>query len=190
MTIENILMQRSSAKCELCSSNVNLSVYDVLPNSGSHPNSSVLVCEKCLHEINNSAEADLKHWYCLNESMWSEFPAVQVLVFRILKSLGNNSWANDLLAQIYLDEETQKWADASAEQEAKTSSPVLDSNGNVIHEGDTVTLIKDLVVKGANFTAKRGTIVKNVSLTDDPLLIEGRVNGTRIVLVAVYLKKA
>ena len=65
-----------------------------------------------------------------------------------------------------------------------------DSNGTILEAGDTVTLIKDLVVKGAGFTAKRGTVVKNISLTDNPKHIEGRVNGTRIVLVSAYLKKA
>jgi len=50
-------------------------------------------------------------------------------------------------------------------------------------------LIKDLDVKGAGFTAKRGTVVKNITLTDNPLHIEGRVNGVRIVLVADFLKK-
>ena len=54
----------------------------------------------------------------------------------------------------------------------------------------TDTEIKDLVVKGANFTAKRGTMVKNISLTSNPEHIEGRVNGTRIVLVSAFMKKA
>ncbi|MGL5800184.1 MAG: PhnA domain-containing protein, partial [Plesiomonas sp.] len=57
-------------------------------------------------------------------------------------------------------------------------------------DGDSVTLIKDLVVKGANFTAKRGTMVKNITLTSNPEHIEGRVNGVHIVLVAAFLKKA
>jgi protein PhnA len=55
--------------------------------------------------------------------------------------------------------------------------------------GDNVTLIKDLDVKGGNFTAKRGTPVRNISLTDNPEHIEGRVNGVRIVLLTCYLKK-
>ncbi|NBU22117.1 PhnA domain protein, partial [bacterium] len=65
-----------------------------------------------------------------------------------------------------------------------------DSFGNILSNGDSVTLIKDLDVKGANFTAKRGTVVKNISLTADPTQIEGRVNGTQIVLLTQYLKKS
>ncbi|PIR17599.1 MAG: PhnA domain protein, partial [Elusimicrobia bacterium CG11_big_fil_rev_8_21_14_0_20_64_6] len=70
------------------------------------------------------------------------------------------------------------------------SEEVKDSNGNILSEGDTVTLIKDLNVKGANFTAKRGTIVRKIALTDNPEQIEGKVNGTQIVLLTKYLKKA
>jgi len=51
-------------------------------------------------------------------------------------------------------------------------------------------LIKDLDVKGAGFTAKRGTAVRNISLTSNPEHIEGRVNGTRIVLLTCFLKKS
>jgi protein PhnA len=53
-----------------------------------------------------------------------------------------------------------------------------------------VTLIKDLEVKGAGFTAKRGTAVRDIRLTSNPKHIEGKVNGVQIVLVAAYLKKA
>ncbi|MNH11503.1 hypothetical protein D3C79_710190 [compost metagenome] len=68
--------------------------------------------------------------------------------------------------------------------------PTVDSNGAVLQEGDSVTLIKDLDVKGGGFTAKRGTLVKGIRLTNNPLHIEGKVNGVQIVLVAAYLKKA
>jgi protein PhnA len=60
----------------------------------------------------------------------------------------------------------------------------------VLVDGDAVTLIKDLDVKGANFTAKRGTLVKGIRLTDDPALVEGRVNGIAIYLKTAFLKKA
>jgi protein PhnA len=57
--------------------------------------------------------------------------------------------------------------------------------------GDTVTLIKDLNVKGTNFVAKRGTAVRGISLVaDNPEHIEGRVNGTRIVILAKFAKKS
>lgn len=64
------------------------------------------------------------------------------------------------------------------------------SNGTVLNAGDNVTLIKDLVVKGGGFTAKRGTLVKSIFLTSNPRHVEGRVNGSVIVLVSAFLKKA
>jgi len=65
-----------------------------------------------------------------------------------------------------------------------------DSNGVILSAGDTVTIIKDLNVKGAGFTAKRGTAVRNISLTSNPEQIEGRVNGVKIVLLTCFLKKS
>ncbi len=65
-----------------------------------------------------------------------------------------------------------------------------DSNGTILSDGDSVTLIKDLEVKGGGFTAKRGTLVKGIRLTDDPGLVEGRVNKMAIYLKTEFLKKA
>jgi protein PhnA len=60
----------------------------------------------------------------------------------------------------------------------------------VLQNGDTVTLIKDLDVKGAGFTAKRGTSVKNISLVEDnPEHIMARVNGSQIVILTKFVKK-
>lgn len=56
--------------------------------------------------------------------------------------------------------------------------------------GDNVVLIKDLPVKGAGFTAKRGTPVRGISLVlDNPDHIEGRVEGQRIVILTQFVKK-
>jgi protein PhnA len=67
---------------------------------------------------------------------------------------------------------------------------VKDSNGNILNEGDTVTVIKDLKVKGSSSTIKRGTVVKNIRLTGSPQEIEGRVERTVMVLKTEFLKKA
>lgn len=67
---------------------------------------------------------------------------------------------------------------------------VKDSNGNRLAEGDSVQLIKDLKVKGAGETLKRGTIVKNIRLTGDPEEIEGRTGSIKgLVLKTCFLKK-
>ena len=67
---------------------------------------------------------------------------------------------------------------------------VKDSNGNLLQDGDAVTLIKDLKVKGTSTTLKRGTKVKNIRLTDDPDEIECRVQKTQMVLRTEFIKKA
>ena len=66
-----------------------------------------------------------------------------------------------------------------------------DCNGAVLSAGDTVTLTKDLNVKGTSFTAKRGTAVRNISLvSSNEEHIEGRVNGTQIVILTKFVKRA
>jgi len=66
-----------------------------------------------------------------------------------------------------------------------------DSNGNVLANGDTVTLIQDLNVKGAGFTAKRGTAVRRIRLVpDNANHIEGKVDGQHIVILTQYVKKS
>lgn len=71
------------------------------------------------------------------------------------------------------------------------TEPTRDSNGTILSEGDTVTIIKDLKVKGSSTVLKRGTVVKNIHLTDDPGEIEGRTDKIKgLVLRAEFLKKA
>jgi protein PhnA len=67
---------------------------------------------------------------------------------------------------------------------------VRDSNGTILKEGDSVTVIKDLKVKGSSITLKRGKLVKNIRLTDSPEEIDCRVDGSNLVLKTVFLKKA
>ena len=64
-----------------------------------------------------------------------------------------------------------------------------DSNGNLLVEGDTVLLTKDLKVKGFNKDLKRGTLIQNIRLTDSPGEIEGKVEGSVLVIKTMYLKK-
>ena len=64
-----------------------------------------------------------------------------------------------------------------------------DSNGTSLNDGDTVTVIKDLKVKGSSMVIKRGKTVKNIKLTEDPSEVDCRVDGTSIVLRAEFLKK-
>jgi len=188
MGIKEELMERSGGKCELCSSMEDLSVLEVTPSDES-AEKSILVCKKCKDQIVNPEIMDPNHWHCLNESMWSSEPAVQVTAYRILKRIASEGWPQDLLDMLYLEPDVQAWADAEAGVDDERE-PTRDCNGTILEEGDAVTIIKDLDVKGAGFTAKRGTVVKNIHLTDNPEQIEGRVNGVKIVLLSKFLKKA
>jgi len=192
MSLYEKLLERSQSKCELCTSAKNLSLYEVPPVKKAAEENSLIVCQACKEQIENPATIKSNHWRCLNESMWSEFQPVQVMAFRILTQLKKEVWAHDLLEQLYLDDSLLEWAKAGLpdeEEEADQSKPTVDSNGTPLVEGDSVTLIKDLDVKGAGFTAKRGTLVRNIKLTHNPEHIEGKVEGIQIVLITKFLKK-
>lgn len=181
------LVKRCKSCCELCGENTSLAVFEVPPVTDPDIEKCVMICATCREQVEDPQKINTNHWHCLNESAWSEIPAIQVLAWRLLKQL-NEPWAQDLLEQLYLEEDVQDWAedDGTTSSGAKT----LDSNGTELLEGDSVHIIKDLEVRGAGFTAKRGTIVKNIHLTNNPEHIEGRVNKTKIVLKACFLKKA
>ena len=189
MTINPILLERAGNVCELCAAPSPLSAYEVGPETGAPAETTAILCDICTSQIEGKQVSD--HWQCLNTSMWSQIPAVQVLAWRMLSRLSGESWAQDLLDMMYLDESLTEWAAAGLPEESDDleRESTRDSNGTTLNEGDTITLIKDLQVKGAGFTAKRGTVVRNIHLTDNPEHIEGRVSGQQIVLVSAFLKK-
>lgn len=192
MALSDSLLKRADHKCELCGNTSALSVYEIPPAPKADESTALVLCAPCKGQIENPTSIDPNHWRSLSESMWSEHAPVQVMAYRMLSLLKEEGWARDLLEQFYLEDSLLEFAKAGIpeEEEGDSSLPTLDSNGTRLTDGDSVTLIKDLDVKGAGFTAKRGTLVKNISLTNNPKHIEGRVNGIQIVLVAAYLKKA
>ncbi|NOR86085.1 MAG: PhnA protein [Bacteroidales bacterium] len=191
MNLEKDLHSRSSSQCELCASLSNLKVYEVPPTSNRGLDGSILICAHCHKQIEQSEKTDLNHWRCLNDSMWSQEVAVQVMVWRILNRLKSEDWTQNLLDMLYLDDETLKWAQATGEGDDEDSPKHQDSNGNILEAGDSVVLIKSLDVKGSSLTAKRGTVVRRISLVaDNPEQIEGRVEGQQIVILTKFVKKS
>ena len=91
------------------------------------------------------------------------------------------------------DEESGDWVPASqlaARQAAADQVEVRDAVGNLLADGDQVTLIKDLDVKGAGQTLKRGTLIKSIRLTGDPQEIDCRYDGIKgLVLRAEFVRK-
>jgi protein PhnA len=167
--------------CPLCTTADAPLIATSVP--GGPEGASADICGICADQITNDSP-NPDHFRALASTMWSEDPAIQVLAARILARL-DADWARDLADQLYLDEDTRAWAD-----NAPQNSQHRDSNGQTLAQGDTVVLIKDLPVKGAGFTAKRGTAVHKISLVaDNPAHIEGRVEGQRIVILTEFVKR-
>lgn len=189
MSISRELEKRSESKCELCGSIVKLSTHIVSPKSDDKLEHQVSTCSVCSDQLENDENIDPNHWRCLNDSMWSQEPAVQVLAYRMLHKLKSTEWAGDLIEMMYLDDDTKSWAEEGILDE---SDVVIhkDSNGTILKPGDTVTLIKDLKVKGASLVAKRGTAVRRIRLVrDNANHIEGKVEGQTVIILTQYVKK-
>lgn len=191
MSILKKLQDRSNSTCELCSSTENLKAYSVPPDSKGTIDDSIFACDICIDQIENPDHVDANHWRCLNDSMWSEVAAVQVIAWRMLTRLRAEGWPQDLLDMLYLDEENLKWAQATGEGVEESEKIIhRDVNGVVLQTGDSVVLIKDLKVKGSSMVAKQGTAVRRISLDrDNAEYIEGKVGPTQIVIITKYVKK-
>ena len=186
-----MLQDRSNHQCELCTSKENLSQYTIPPSLNENVANDVLVCKSCLDQIEGKTEMDVNHWRCLNDSMWSEHVAVQIMAWRMLQRLRNEGWPKDLLDMMYLDDEALALARATGEHEDESAKIIhRDVNGVILEHGDSVVLIKDLKVKGSSMVAKQGTAVRNIRLDhENAEYIEGKVDGQQIVIITKFVKK-
>lgn len=166
------LMDRAGRVCEFCGATEQLVGVEVTDQD------QVLLCDVC-----RSDDAPANHWRCLEGAAWSAEPAVQIAAWRKLGEI-DAAWAVEARANMMMEPNVM----ARAEGEAKVVH--VDSNGMVLEHGDTVVLVKDLPVKGAGFTAKRGTAVRNISLVPENAgHIEGKVEGQRIVILTEFVKR-
>jgi len=193
MSIEREVKKRAEEKCEFCGHDEHLEMY-VVPKTPEYiegADTAVWACNTCVSQFDDEDNRDQNHWRCLNDSMWSEYPAVQAVAWRMLSRLKNEGWPQDLLDQLYLDEETLKWAKATGEGLDESDKIIhRDVNGVVLKTGDSVVLVKDLKVKGSSLVAKQGTAVRKISLDpDNAEYIEGKVGPTQIVIITKYVKK-
>lgn len=191
MSIEATLKARSNNQCELCTSDQNLTVFEVPPTASNVTDREIYICNKCKSQIEKKEELDSNHWRKLTETMWSEYPAVQVAAWRMLNRLRGESWASEALDMMYMDEDQLAWAKATGDHESDGSVDLhRDSNGHQLFDGDSVVLIKSLDVKGSTLNARMGTVVKNIRLVpNNTEQIEGRVEGQQIVILTKYLRK-
>jgi len=191
MSLDRDLQKRSGGCCELCTSDDNLSPIIVAPKTEKISENHIFICQACSSQIESQEKTNANHWRCLNDSMWSQVPAVQVMAWRMLNRLKGEGWPQDLLDMMYLDEDTLEWAKATGEGEPDENAIIhRDVNGVVINAGDSVVLIKDLKVKGSSMVAKQGTAVRRISLDhNNAEYIEGKVDGQHIVIITKYVKK-
>ena len=191
MSVLQTLQERSNSSCELCTSKEDLKQYTIPPSLNENVGNDVLVCKTCLDQINEAADMDVNHWRCLNDSMWSEHVAVQIMAWRMLQRLRNEGWPKDLLDMMYLDDDAMALARATGEHEDAANKIIhRDVNGVILEAGDNVVLIKDLKVKGSSMVAKQGTPVRNIRLDhENAEFIEGKVGPTQIVIITKFVKK-
>jgi protein PhnA len=191
MKLEEILLQRSEKKCEMCKAKEDIQLYEVLPQSGRNEDNCIMICNECRVQIDKKAELDSSRWNGLSETMWSDVPAIQVVSWRMLNRLRHESWAMDNLDMLYLDDERLAWAKAGGDHENDASVDLhKDCNGQVLQNGDSIVLIKSLDVKGSSLNAKMGTVVKNIRLVEDNTeQIEGKIEGQLIVILTKYVRR-
>ncbi|CAM3746006.1 alkylphosphonate utilization protein [Flavobacterium gelidilacus] len=184
---EKRLKDRSGSVCEISGTDENLVAYLIEPKTEETPENCILISQKLKDQIENPDTTDSNDWRGLSDSMWNENLPVQIVSWRMHARLKNM----DMLEMMYLDEDGLEWAKATGETDDDEEKIIhKDSNGHILNDGDSVVLIKDLDVKGANFTAKRGAAVHNIKLVwDNPEHIEGRVENQHIVILTQYVKK-
>lgn len=191
MKLEEALQQRSGGRCEICGSETGVAVYEVQPQDVRSEETCCLLCAKCTAQIEKKEELDSNHWKVLSQAMWSEVPAVQVLSWRMLNRLRNESWAAENLDMLYLDDEKLEWAKATGDHESDGSVDLhKDAYGALLQNGDTVILTKSLDVKGSSVNARLGTVIRNIRLVpDNTEQIEGKIEGQQIVILTKYVRK-
>ena len=183
--ITNELKDRSGGSCELCSTGEATVAYAVSPKNNDAIANEVALCSECLDAMAKTDAA--QHWQCLAGSIWNTEPSVQALSYRLLYQYRDQSWAEEIIGSVEVDEAVVNWAMTAFEV-----TPVhRDANGTELEQGDTVVLTQVLNVKGANFMAPKGTVVRKIRLVpDNHEQIEGKVNDQTIVILTKYVRKS
>jgi len=184
-TITPALRERSNGTCELCTSEDASLAFAVSPKNNDAIENEVAICNTCAAAMEDATAA--MHWHCLAGSIWNAEPSVQALSYRLLYKHKDQEWAAEIINGVELDEAVSHWALSAFEVKAVHR----DSNGTELQHGDTVVLTQGLNVKGANFMAPKGTIVRKIRLvSDNHEQIEGKINEQTIVILTKYVRKS
>jgi len=184
-TISSSLQERCQSLCELCSTDSATIAYAVSPKNNDVIENEVALCDQCLSILEGKDAGN--HWQCLAGSIWNTEPSVLALSYRILYGLKDQDWANELLTSVDFEESVVTWAVSAYQVQAVH----VDSNGTELQNGDTVVLTQVFNVKGANFMAPKGTVVRKIRLVpDNTEQIEGKVNEQTIVILTKFVRKS
>lgn len=185
MSISAKLKERSRGVCELCNIGGAVHEYTVSPKKDDAAENQVALCHACLNALDSKENST--YWTFLEGTIWNPESSIQALSYRILQSHKDEDWANDIISSVDIDEDTAQWA-MSAFEIADTHK---DAFGNTLANGDNVVLTQSLDVKGAGFSAPKGTVVKRIRLVpDNTEQIEGKINEQTIVILSKYVKKS
>jgi len=184
MKISEKLTERCHSTCELCSENAASSAYTVSPKDDQSIDHQVALCDTCFSHLDLNSDKD--YWRILEGSIWHPEDSVKALSYRLLYQLNDQEWANSIFSSSEPEESVLQWALSPFQ----TLEIHKDAFGNSLSNGDTVVLTQSLNVKGTNFTAPKGTIVKKIRLVhDNTEQIEGKINEQTIVILTKYVKK-
>lgn len=192
MSLTKKLQVRSKGTCEMCEAAEANNIYNVAHGSRAEIDTNIHVCDKCLAQIEITEELESGYWSAfLPTTMWSEVAAVQVMSWRMLNRFREETWAHDALEMLYLNDDDLEWAKASGEHLSNVEDSLhRDCNGVLLLGGDSVSLIKDLDVKGSSMNAKMGTAVRNIRLDpNNSEFIEGKIDGQNIVILTKFVRK-
>lgn len=183
-TVSESLRERCENICELCTAEKATIAYAVSPKNNDAIENEVAICNTCNVLLNDTNAAS--HWQCLAGSVWNSNASVQALTYRILYNNKEQEWASEIINSVELDETVTNWALSAFEVK-----PVhRDANGIELNNGDNVVLTQVLNVKGANFMAPKGTIVKKIKLVpDNAEQIEGKINEQTIVILTKFVRR-
>lgn len=186
------LMDRSGNACEICTGNEQLQEYEPSHKPEQIQSGNIYICESCISQIDRRTDLETEHWKThLENAMWSEVPAVQVVAWRMLNRFRDETWAAEKIEMMYLDDEHMAWAKASGDHESDGMVDLhRDCNGAQLFTGDTVILNKRLDVKGSTVNLALGTVVKNIRLDpNDMNYVEGKVEGQSIMIKTEFIRK-
>jgi protein PhnA len=183
--ISEKLNQRSEGNCELCTTEKATTAFAVSPKNNDAEENEVALCDICVEELGKKNSPD--HWRCLAGSIWNTEPSVQALSYRILHGYKDKEWAAEIINSVDLSESVINWALSAYE----IKEIHKDAYGVELINGDDVVLTQVLNVKGANFMAPKGTMVRKIRLVpDNHEQIEGKVNNQTIVILTKFVRKS